>query len=130
METPIKKQNIFIVWFVWHFYEMPMFLFGVWKNYILFVLNYFSVLLLLKSFLSPWRKNKWNYPNNLNIKDFLSTFFSNTFSRILGAGMRLVLIIIGVFFQIFVILTGLIVIILWVLMPFIAIAGFLIFINF
>ena len=85
METPIKKQNIFVVWALWHFYEMPKFLFGVWKNYILFALNYFSFSLLLKSFFSPWRKYRWNYPKGFDVGEFLSTFISNTFSRILGA---------------------------------------------
>ena len=130
METPIKKQNIFVVWAIWHFYEMPRFLFEVWKNYIFFALNYFSVLLLLKSFFSPWRKYRWNYPKGFQVKEFLSAFFSNTFSRILGAGMRTVLIVVGIFFQIFVVLAGLIAIIFWMLTPFIIIGGVLFFINF
>ena len=130
METPIKKQNIFAVWALWHFYEMPKFLFEVWKNYILFALNYFSVLLLIKSFFAPWRRNRWNYPTSFDVGEFLNTFFSNSFSRILGAGMRTVLILVGVCFQFFVIIAGVTVILFWVLMPFIALAGFLFFINF
>lgn len=120
-----KKQNIFSLWFFWHFYEMPKFLLGVWKNYILFASNYFSLPLLLKSFFAPWRRYKWNYPKGFNVSEFFNTLISNIFSRFLGALMRIVLIIAGILFQIFVIFAGLIIFLLWILMPFIVIAGFL-----
>ena len=124
-----REQNIFIDWFLWHFYEMLVFLFGVWKNYILFALNYFSLPILLKSFFAPWRRYKWVYPKGINISEFFSTLISNTFSRILGAMMRTVLIVVGIIFQIFVLLAGVIIILAWVLSPFIVIAGFLFAIN-
>jgi len=119
----LGSQNIFIAWLVWHFYEMPMFLLGVWKNYILFALNYFSLTLLLKSFLSPWRRYRWNYPRGLYPFEIFSTFISNVFSRLMGAIMRTVLIIVGILFQIFVVFAGLAIFLLWVLVPFIVIFG-------
>ena len=118
-----QKQNIFVLWFFWHFYEMPKFLLGVWKNYILFALNYFSLPILLKSLFAPWRKYRWNYPKIFDIGEFFSTLISNAFSRILGALMRIVLIIVGILFQIFVIFAGLIIFLIWLLIPFIIIAG-------
>lgn len=120
-----NEENIFTEWFFWHFYEMPKFLLGVWKNYILFALNYFSLPLLLKSFFSPWKKYRWNYPNIVNFGEFVGTFISNVFSRLLGALMRAVLIIVGIVFQVFVIFVGLIIFLLWLLVPFIMIAGLL-----
>ena len=56
--------------------------------------------------------------------EFLSTLISNAFSRILGAMMRIVLIVIGILFQIFVTLAGAVVFLAWFLIPFIIIAGF------
>lgn len=120
---PAEKQNILTKWLLWHFSEMPKFLFGVWKNYILFALDYFSLSLLLKSLLSPWRKYRWNYPKWYQVGEFLATFISNVFSRLLGALVRLVLIVVGILFQIFVIIVGLIILLLWMLIPFIIIAG-------
>jgi len=119
----LEKQNIIPQWVLWHFFEVPKFLLGVWKNYILFALNYFSLPVLLKSFFSPWRRYKWVYPRGFNVAEFFNTFISNTFSRFLGAIMRTALIIIGIFFQIFVILFGFIIFLLWILVPFIIIAG-------
>lgn len=104
---------------------MPKFLLLVWKNYILFALNYFSLPILLKSLFAPWRRYKWNYPKGFNVAEFFNTLISNVFSRILGALMRVVLIIVGLVFQIFVVLSGLIIFLLWILVPFIVIAGFL-----
>jgi len=120
-----NKQNIFVAWLAWHFYEMPKFLLGVWKNYILFALNYFSLPVLLKSFFAPWRRYRWNYPKGFDVGEFLSTLISNVFSRFLGALMRIVLIIVGILFQVFAIFAGLIVFLLWVLIPFIAVAAIL-----
>jgi hypothetical protein len=119
------RQNILILWLIWHFYEMPKFLLEVWKNYILFALNYFSLPLLLKSFFAPWRKYKWNYPKGIDVGEFFSTLISNAFSRIIGAVMRIVLIVVGILFQIFVVLAGLVVFLFWIFIPFIIIAGFL-----
>ena len=122
MQTNSSK-NIFTEWLSWQFYEMPRFLFGVWKNYILFTANYFSILILLKSLFAPWRKYRWNYPKWFQVGEFLSTLISNAFSRLLGALVRIVLIVAGILFQISVIFIGLLVLLLWVLIPFIIIGG-------
>jgi hypothetical protein len=120
----LKTQNIFVVWMSWQFVEMPRFLLGVWKNYVLFALNYFSLPILLKSLFSPWRRYRWNYPRGFDVGEFFSTLVSNVFSRLIGALVRIVLIVAGIAFQIFVIFVGLIIFLLWILVPFIIIAGF------
>ena len=66
-----SEQNIFAEWGIWHFYEMPKFLLEVWKNYILFALNYFSLLTLVKTFFAPWRKYRWVYPKGFDFVEFL-----------------------------------------------------------
>jgi len=120
-----EEQNVFTLWFFWQFYEMPNFLLGVWKNYLIFATNLFSLPLLLKTFISPWRKYNWKYPKGFDIGEFLNTFISNTVSRILGAIVRFVLIITGIIFQIFIIAGGLIVFVGWIAVPLIAIIGIL-----
>jgi hypothetical protein len=126
----VEKQDIIISWILWQFYEMPKFLLGVWKNYFIFATNLFSVPLLLKTFFAPWRRYKWQYPKGFDIGEFLSTVISNIISRILGAIMRTVLIVIGILLQIIVIIFGLIIFLGWLFMPFIVLFGFLIILFF
>lgn len=120
-----KGENIFILWLVWQFYEAPRFLLHIWKNYLIFASSFFSFKLLLKTFFSPWHKYKWSYPKGFDIKEFFNTLISNTVSRILGAVMRIVLIVMGAVFQTFVALAGLIVFIGWLTIPFAIVAGIL-----
>lgn len=111
------EDNIITSWFLWHFYETPKFLIHVWCNFFLFSLNFFSTPLLLKSLLSPWRRYKWSYPRGLDVKEFFNTLISNFFSRLIGAICRLSLIIIGIFFQIFVVVFGAILFVGWLFLP-------------
>ncbi|MBU3895832.1 hypothetical protein KKG36_00725 [Patescibacteria group bacterium] len=120
--------NIYIFsWLSWHFLEVPVFLLGVWKNYILCSANFFSTPLLLSTLFAPWRRYKWNYATSgFNIGMVFETLLSNLISRILGAVVRLALIVIGVFFQLIVLIAGFLIILLWFFLPLICLAGFLI----
>lgn len=120
-----SRENIISEWFYWHFYDMPKFLLEVWQNYISFALNYFSLPILLKSLFAPWRKYRWKYPKGFDVIEFFNTLVSNSVSRFLGAIVRIILIVAGIIFQIFVLLAGAVVFLFWILIPFIAIAGFL-----
>ena len=120
-----QKINVLLLWLFWQFSEMPKFLLRVWKNYLGFAANFFSTPLLLKTFFAPWRRYKWPYPRGFDVAEFFNTLISNTFSRILGAMMRIVLIITGLLLQIFIILAGAVAIVLWILIPFLIIAGIL-----
>jgi len=119
------KDNILYEWISWHLIDVPKFLISVWKNYIVFALNYFSLPVLIKSLFSPWRKYRWKYPKIIDVGEFASAFISNVFSRFIGALVRLVLIIVGAIFQIFVILVGLVAILTWIILIPLVIAGIL-----
>mgnify|MGYP001597260869 CR=1 FL=1 len=116
-----SRNNIFATWILWQFYQMPKFLLQVWSNYFMFAANYFSFILLLKTFFSPWKKYSWRYPKGFDLGEFFSTLISNFFSRILGAVMRVFLIIAGVFLQVFVAVFGSAVFLFWFFLPFIII---------
>lgn len=122
-----NAENIFIVWVKWQFIEMPNFLFAVWKNYFLFAVNYFSAPVLLKTFFAPWKKYNWQYSKNFDIKQFFQTLISNIFSRLIGVLLRTALLIIGILFQLLVIVTGFVILVAWIFMPFMAIMSIIIF---
>ncbi len=112
-----KKENLIASWFMWHFYQMPQFLFLIWKNFISFSLDFFSIPLLIATLFSPWRRYKWRYPGRFDIKGFFETLISNIFSRVVGAICRLFLIIVGIPVIVFMVLAGFIVILFWIIMP-------------
>ncbi|OGZ67731.1 MAG: hypothetical protein A3D35_03685 [Candidatus Staskawiczbacteria bacterium RIFCSPHIGHO2_02_FULL_34_9] len=116
-----KGQNIISSWLTWHFYEMPQFLFFIWRNYLWFSSNFFSIPLLLATLISPWRRYYWRYPKRFDVGEFFSSLISNAFSRLLGFLIRLFLIVFGILCQLIVFIVGLLAIVLWVLVPFILI---------
>ncbi len=118
-----SRQNIFLMWMRWQFYEAPKFLLLAWNNYLLFSINFFSAPLLLRTLFAPWKKYSWRYPKGFDLAEFFGTLVSNIFSRIIGAFCRVFLIIFGFFFQLFVAVAGLIIFLGWLAIPFIAIGG-------
>jgi len=116
-------QNIFFQYFSWHFIDVPRGILKAWINFLRYNLNYFSVPLLLKTLFSYWRRYRWFYPRGFDIKGYIETFFSNLISRVLGAVVRMVLIIVGLLIEIFIIFGGLIILIAWLLLPILLIGG-------
>lgn len=112
--------------FYWHYFEMPGNILVGWKNFLKFNLNFFSIPLLLKTFFSPWRRYKWSYPRGLIIGKYLEVFFSNLISRVIGAMMRIILILFGILIEIFLILGGAVVFVGWLVLPIFLILGLII----
>jgi len=123
------SQNIVIQFLVWHVLDVPRELLKAWKNYLRFYYEFFSIGHLLKTLLSPWHGLQWGYGRGFSPSRYFEVIVSNGFSRILGAIIRLFLIIIGIIFEIIVFLFGLTIIIIWILLPLILIAGFVFGIN-
>ena len=116
-------QNILFQYLEWQCLEMPRNIFRAWRNFLLFNLNYFSITLILKTFFSPWRRDSWSYPRGFALGQYLEVFFSNLISRILGAIVRSVLIILGLIIELFIILGGIVVFFSWLILPIVLIFG-------
>lgn len=116
-------QNIFFQWIFWHFFEVPLSILKAWGNFLKFNLNYFSIPLLIKTLFSPWRRYLWAYPKGFDIGKYFEVFTSNLISRILGAIMRVFLIIIGLLVEIFLIFGGLLIFFGWLVLPLFLIFG-------
>jgi hypothetical protein len=125
MFQTFKKQNILKQWFYWHFFDVPKKILQAWKNFLFFNLNYFSVIILLKTLFSTWRKYQWSYGKGFEATKYLEVFFSNLISRILGAIVRSFLILAGLIVEIFIILTGLLILFGWLFLPLILFFGFI-----
>ena len=119
----VKKQNIFFQWVFWQFLEMPGNILKAWRNFLKFNLNYFSIHLLLKTFFSPWRRYGMAYGKGFDIGRYFSVFFSNLIFRLLGATLRIFLILVGLLIEIFIIFAGAITLFGWIVLPALLIAG-------
>jgi len=123
-------NNIFSQWLCWQFFEVPKEILKIWRNFLLFNLNYFSIPLLVKTFFSHWRKYKWFYGRGFDIGKYFEVFVSNLISRIFGAITRGFLIFAGLIIEILIFFAGLVVFLCWLFLPFFLIAGLIIGLKF
>lgn len=117
------RENIVLLWTHWYFFEMPKNIISGWRNFLWFGSNYFSIPLLLKTLFSPWRRYSWSYGRGFDIGRYFSVLASNLISRLLGAVMRIILIVIGIVFEILIFFFGLIILAGWFLLPLLLIMG-------
>lgn len=123
MQEVSSKTNIFLLIFIWQFFDAPKSILKAWGNFLRFYLNYFSIFLLIKTLFSPWHRYRWAYPRGLDIWKYLEVFLSNLTSRFLGAILRIILIFVGLLVEIFIVLAGFIVLLGWILLPLLLIFG-------
>jgi len=117
------KENIFWQLISWQFFDIPKNILKAWKNFLNFGFFYFSIPLLLKTLFSPWRRYVWFYPRGFDIGKYLEIWISNLMSRIIGAIMRIFLIIFGLIYEIFILLLGSFIFLIWFFLPLILIFG-------
>lgn len=117
MEHTEERKIIFQKFVEWYFFEQPKAIIKGWKNLLKFNLEYFSVLLLLRTLFSPWRRYRWSYGRGFDFRRYLEVAVSNAISRGLGAILRIFLIIIGLAVETLLLIGGIIGLILWFIWP-------------
>jgi hypothetical protein len=101
----------------WYLVDSPKKIFEAWKNFLKFGLHYFSIPFLLKTFFSHWHKYSWQYPRSPNIGRILEVWISNQISRFIGMIARSFLILIGLIFEVLVLISGFLIFIFWFFLP-------------
>ncbi|OGZ19825.1 MAG: hypothetical protein A3F95_02700 [Candidatus Nealsonbacteria bacterium RIFCSPLOWO2_12_FULL_39_31] len=112
--------NIFLEW---EFKDAPKSILIAWKNFLVFGLDYFSLPILLRTFFSPWKKYSYSYGGIFEIWKNIETLVFNAMSRIIGAIIRFVFIILGIVFEILIAVSGVLVFLGWLVLPFLLIFG-------
>jgi len=105
----------------WHYGKSLLSLTKVWRNFLYFILDFFSMKLLFRNFFDPWKRMADNYPKNFNLKKYLYVLITNIIVRVVGIMMRTILIITGLSCYILLILFYPIVLSIWLVLPFIVI---------
>ena len=119
------QQNLFAQYLIWHFSEMPKELGKAWQNYLRSYFNFFSTVSLLKTLFTPWHGLSWSYGRGFSLARYTETIISNGFSRVIGAIIRMVLIIFGLVLQAFIFFLGAIIFFGWLFLPVILLCGFI-----
>ena len=117
------KRNIVLKLLAWHFYDAPKSILKAFKNFLVFNFNYFSIGLLAKTLFSHWRRYRESYGRGFDIKRYFGVFVGNTISRVLGAIIRTITIIIGLMVEVFILLGGIIVFLTWLFLPILLLFG-------
>jgi hypothetical protein len=115
------KQNILSQWLIFYFFDAPKGILKAWRNFLLFNLNYFSVNLLIKTLFSYWRNYRWAYPRGFEVGQYLEALAGNFISRILGAIMRIFLIVFGLVTEFFLFIAAIITFLGWFILPILAV---------
>ena len=116
-------MNIFFEALVWQFFDAPKAILIAWKNFLLFNLNYFSIPLLLRSYFSHWHRYSYSYERVFEFWKNIEIFVFNMMSRIIGAILRTFFIIIGATVEVAIVIIGLIILLIWLVLPFLLIFG-------
>ena len=105
-------------YFVWHYTQAWFLLWGVWRNFMWFVIHFFSIPQLMRSWFAPFKRITERRGDKFNLEDLASYVIIGFLSRIIGALIRTVIIIIGLITLALTVIGGFVVYLLWALVPF------------
>jgi hypothetical protein len=111
------KESILIQYLSWHFISCFKGLLNVWRSFLLFNLNYWSLPLLLRTLFSPWRRYQYSYGKGFDIKRFFEVLTFNSISRTMGFIMRTFLIVFGILTELALLLGGVLALLCWLVLP-------------
>ena len=117
-------MDILPKFFSWYFTDLGFQIFKVWKGFLVYNLNYFSVPTLLKTFFSHWHRYYSPYSKVFDLWVNFESFVFNMMSRIIGAILRTFLIIIGIVLEVFILIAGFLILLFWLALLFLLAGGF------
>lgn len=108
------------LFFSWYFFYLSKKIFQIWVNFLWFFKNYFALPELAKTFHYPWKGIYFRKSSRgLDIGELVANFIFNNFSRIIGAFLRLIFLVIGGIIEILVVIFGILFFLIWaVFFPF------------
>ena len=101
----------------WHYTKAFSAMYAIWFNFVWFVEYFFSITPLLKSLFSPWKRVVAHSSNKWDFEDLASAILANVMSRIIGAIVRLSVIVFGLFVEVFLFFSIIPLYILWACAP-------------
>jgi len=104
-------------YFVWHYTRAWWELWGLWRNMLWFIVHFFSLPELLRSWFAPFKRITERRGNTWDLEDLASYVIIGIISRFIGALIRTFLIFFGIIALIATVGVGMLVYLLWALVP-------------
>jgi hypothetical protein len=82
---------------LWHYSKAFGEIYHVWKNLFWFVINFFSLPQLIRSYFAPWKRITEERGNSFNFEDLAGYIIINLISRLIGILLRTIVIATGIF---------------------------------
>ena len=111
-------------YFYWHYTYGGKDVRNFFKNIVWFLWNFFSIELLAETLFVPWQRLQ-EQGRKGDLWSYVEAFIITTMMRIIGACMRLILIIMGLVVTSFVLIVGVIVSLVWFAMPVLLVGAFI-----
>lgn len=105
----------------WHYSHAFLEIFHVWFNFLWFIVHFFSLPQLLRTWISPWKRMTENRGDKWNLEDLAAFIIVNLISRIIGFIIRTAVIVVGFSCLIFAVVAGFAVYLFWIAAPFVII---------
>ncbi|MBI1755025.1 hypothetical protein HY250_04445 [Candidatus Azambacteria bacterium] len=102
----------------WLFFESTAHVVRTWFFFLKFILDFFSVPLLVRTFFSPWHRYWFGSPKGFDPAQWLTALFGNLMSRGIGVILRSFFIALGIVFEAFVFIIGFAAVVFWIMLPF------------
>ncbi len=87
--------TIFHHYLVWHYSTALGLILSIWKSMLWFTGHYFSLPLLAQSLFAPWKRMTESTEQGWDLEAIAGAVVINIFSRLIGAIVRSLLIVIG-----------------------------------
>lgn len=81
---------------LWHYSKAFGEIYHVWKNLFWFVINFFSLPQLIRSYFAPWKRITEERSKSFNFEDLAGFIIINLISRLIGMLLRTMVIAFGI----------------------------------
>lgn len=101
----------------WFFVKAPRQIVVVGMNFLLWGWHFFSIGYFLPRIFSPWHRDITGYGRGFDFKRFLQVFAWNLISRVIGAILRIAVMVFGLLIELCIALAAAIIFIFWFILP-------------
>lgn len=108
-------------YFLWHYTRAFQEIFHVWLNLLWFTVHFFSLPQLFKSWFAPFKRITEHRHKGDSLEDLAGYVIINIMSRLVGALMRSILMLLGFLCLTIIIIGGIMTYLLWLALPIIAV---------